>query len=271
MPSQTLWLLLRSWSWQPLILLGLGTAAIGYAYAFYYFHSHGWLPRLARRGLVRRRHPWLFAAGLAALFIALLSPIDALSDFLLLAHMVQHVLLLMVAPPLILLGLPIPMIRWLVLESRLRGTLERLTNPLVAYALFNINLLLWHIPVLYQAALRNTLIHDLEHALFFYTALLFWWRVLDPTGGWFPLWEWQPARWFYLIVAAPPSYILGSLLWASGRIFYPYYTQVPRLWDITTLADQQYAGLVMWAQGWMFIMASMIVFFSWYNPEVEQV
>jgi putative membrane protein len=185
--------------------------------------------------------------------------------------MAQHVLLIMVAPPLILLGLPPPLTRWLILKTGLRGALDWLTGPLIAFALYNINLLVWHIPAMYQAALNNGFIHDLEHALFFYTALFFWWRLLDPTQGWFPLWQWPPAKWFYLLLAAPSSYILGSILWAANTVLYPYYTLVPRLGGMTALADQQYAGLLMWTQGWMFFMASMIVFFMWYNPTVEQV
>ncbi|MCI0398771.1 MAG: cytochrome c oxidase assembly protein [Chloroflexi bacterium] len=267
----TLFAVLRSWSWEPVILLGLGLAAAGYIYAFHHFRSHGWLPRLAQRGLVQRRHPWFFAAGLLALFLALLSPIDVLAGLLFWVHMVQHILLIMVAPPLILLGLPPPLIRWLILETKLRGVLNWLTSPLVAFALYNTNLLAWHLPALYQAALANELIHALEHAFFFYTALFYWWRLFDPTHGWFPIWPWPPAKWLYLMVAAPPSYILGSILWGYNRVVYPYYELVPRLWGVTALADQHYAGLLMWAHGWMFFMASMIAFFAWYRPEVEQV
>ena len=263
--------ILRSWSWQPLILVGLGTAALGYAYAFYYFWQHGWLGRLTRRDLIKRSQPWYFAAGLFTIFIALLSPIDALADMLFMMHMVQHILLMMIAPPLLLLGLPVPLIRWLIHETKLKGLLAALTFPLVAYALLTLNFLAWHIPALYEAALRNEIIHDLEHALFFYTALFYWWRIIDPTGGWFSLWQWPPAKWVYLLVAAPPSYILGSVLWGSSSIWYPFYSEVPRLWGLSTLADQRYAGMLMWIQGWMFVMVSMLVFFIWYNPEQEQV
>jgi putative membrane protein len=220
--------------------------------------------------LVRRSHPWCFAAGLATIFIALLSPIDILADMLFLMHMTQHVLLIMVAPPLLLLGLPAPLLRWLILETRLRGILAWLTNPIIAYVLVIGNLLTWHIPTLYEAALRNEIIHDLQHALFFYTALLSWWRVIDPTNGWFPHFRWPPARWVYLMVAAPPSYVLGSILWGSSNVFYPYYTEAPRLWGLSALADQRYGGMLMWVQGWMYIMTSMIVFFLWYDPEKEQ-
>jgi cytochrome c oxidase assembly factor CtaG len=250
--------------------VGLGSAGAGYAYAFYYFWRHGWLKRLVQRGLIKRSQPCYFAAGLATLFIALLSPLDILANLLFLAHMIQHILLIMVAPTLLLLGLPAPLIRWLILETRLKGVLTWLTNPAVAYVLANANLLIWHIPALYEATLRNDLIHDLEHALFFYLALFSWWRIFDPTAGWFPHWRWPPARWVYLIVAAPPSYVLGSVLWASSSVFYPFYTEVPRLWGFSALADQRYGGMLMWIQGWMYMMASMVVFFLWYDPEKEQ-
>jgi cytochrome c oxidase assembly factor CtaG len=270
MPDLTLSLILRSWSWDPLILVTLGSIAAGYGYAFYYFGQQGWLARLRQRGLVKRSHPIYFGAGLVTLYIALLSPLDLLANLLFSAHMTQHILMMMVVPPLLLLGLPMPLVRWLIVEIRLRTVLNWLTYPLTAYALVTINFLIWHIPALYEAALRNQLIHDLEHALFFYTALFYWWRVIDPTQGWFSLWPWPPAKWLYLIIAAPPSYVLGSVLWGSSAIWYPYYTEVPRVWEITPLWDQRYAGMLMWLQGWMHFMASMIVFFKWYDPQQEQ-
>jgi len=270
MQDSTLLLIMRSWSWNPLILIGLGSVAAGYAYAFYYFWRHNWLERLVQRGLIRRSHPWYFIAGLGAIFIALLSPVDILADMLFLMHMIQHILLMMVAAPLILLGLPAPFARWLILETRLKGMLTWLTHPMIAYTLLYANFLTWHVPTLYDAALRNALLHDLEHALFFYTALISWWRVIDPTQGWFPMWRWPPARWVYLIVNAPPNYVLGSILWASSSVWYSFYLEAPRLWDLSALQDQRYGGMLMWFQGWMYIMASMIVFFIWYDPEREQ-
>jgi len=255
-----------------MVSLGLALALGGYAYAFYYFQSHGWLVRLVRRGLVRWSHPFYFAAAIAALYLALLSPIDALAHQFFVAHMVQHILLMMVAPLLVLLGLPSPVLRWLILKTRLRGVLTGLTHPLIAYAFFNVNLLFWHVPSFYNATLHNSLIHNVEHALFFYTGLFFFWRVVDPTHGWYPLWEWPPAKWIYLLVAAPPSYILGSILWATNSVLYAYYLYppLPRRWGLSVLEDQSYGGLIMWLHGWMFVMASMIVFYQRYDPESER-
>jgi cytochrome c oxidase assembly factor CtaG len=226
---------------------------------------------MARRGLIRRSQPLFFAAGIIVLFSALFSIIDTLADQLFLMHMVQHILLMMVAPLLLLLGMPSPLLRWLVQEAKLRNFLDKITHPVTAYLLFTLNLLIWHVPLFYEAALHDELIHDLEHALFFYTGLFYWWRVIDPTHGWYSMWEWQPARWLYIIFAAPPCYILGSILWATNSVFYPFYTEAPRIWGLSALEDQAYGGMIMWLQGWMFLMASMFVFYLRYEPELERV
>ena len=234
------------------------------------YRRRDWREGLTERGLIRRGQVWLFAAGLAAIALAMFSPIAALADKLFVMHMLQHILLIMVAPPLLLLGVPAPLIRLLIVEARLKGVLTRLTDPLFAYALFVVNLYLWHIPAAYEAALHDELVHAVEHAAFFYTAVLFSWRLIDPTRGWFPLWRWPPAKWIYLLVAAPPSYVLGSILWVSNAVLYPTYAQAPRVWDLTALQDQHMGGLLMWLQGWMVMMLSVIAFFRWYDPQTEQ-
>lgn len=257
------------WNWDPIILLGLAIATLGYFYGFYELRRRGQLSGLVRRGLIEKRHPLYFAGGLLTLCIALITPLDGLAGILFSVHMVQHVVLIMIAPPLLLLGIPAPLMRLLLLDLKIRDLLERLTNPVVAYILYNANLLLWHVPIAYEAALRNEIIHDVEHALFFYTAILFWWRVIDPTDGWLPLSNWTPAKWIYLLLAAPPSYFLGSVLWTSNSILYPSYAALSRLWGISALQDQQYGGLIMWFQGWMFSMISIGLFFMWYQPKAQ--
>ena len=244
--------------------------AVGvYAYGFYHFHHNGWLVRLKRRGLFRPWQPWSYAAGIILIIVALFSPIHDLAEELLSMHMLQHVILMMPAPLLILFGLPSPILRWLILKTGSRGVLSVVTQPITAFLLFNANLLIWHVPTFYQATLTNELIHDLQHAMFFYTSLFFYWRLVDPTHGWHPFWEWAPSRWLYLMVAAPPSYILGSILWASSTVLYPYYDLV-RPEGVSALQDQSSAGMIMWLQGWMFVMSSMFIFFLRYEPGMEQ-
>ena len=183
-----------------------------YAYAIYDLHQHGALSSLWRRGLVRGYHVFLFASGLAILALALVSPLDRLADVRFSAHMAQHILLTMVVPPLLLFGVPSPIARAVLSRRWLRRLLEWVTDPLIVFSLFFLNLYVWHIPDVYEFALQKEFTHALQHALFFYTALLFWWRIIDPTHGWFPLWDWPPARWVYLLVAAPGQLHFGNLV-----------------------------------------------------------
>jgi cytochrome c oxidase assembly factor CtaG len=260
---------LRSWSWQPAVWLGLILAAVGYAYGFHDLRRQGRLERLRRQAFIKRSQPWYFAAGLVALLLALLSPIDTLSSMLFLMHMTQHILLIMVAAPLLLLGLPAPFLSPLMQNARLKTGLAWLTHPVIAFMLYNLTLVVWHIPALYEAALQNEFLHDLEHALFFYTALLSWWPLLSPSPE-LPRLSY-PAQILYIFLMAIPGGLLGAVLVFSGQVFYPTYAAAPRLWDLTALADQQAGALVMMIPGKaIYFVALTIVFFIWFNQE-EQV
>jgi putative membrane protein len=259
-------LVLRSWSWQPTILVGLILMAAGYIYAVYYFRRHDRLDRLAQQGLIKRSQPWYFAASLVTLFLALSSPIDTLSNVLFIMHMTQHILLVMVAAPLLLLGLPARFLRLFIQSPPLKSTLTWLTHPFVAFFLFNGTLLIWHIPALYEAALRNEIVHDLEHALFFYTAVLSWWPLLSPLPE-LPRLSY-PAQILYIFLIAIPGGILGALLVFAGDVLYPTYLAAPRLGDFSALADQQAGALVMMILGkGIYLVALTIVFFIWFNQD----
>jgi putative membrane protein len=261
---------MRSWSWQPAILLGLGLVALGYAYGFYYFRRRGLLERLRQQGLIKPSQPWYFAAGLTTLGLALLSPIDTLSNMLFLMHMTQHILLVMVAAPLILLGLPAPFLRPLIQRPELKSVLAWLTHPVIAFTLYNVTLVVWHVPALYDAALQNQFVHDLEHAMFFYTALVSWWPLLSPLPE-LPRLSY-PAQMLYIFLIAIPGGILGAVLAFAGDVFYPTYAAAPRLWGLTALADQQTAALVMMIPGKaIYLIALTIVFFIWFSQEDEPV
>ncbi len=216
MPVTALSFVLHSWFWDPVILLGLGLIAASYGYGFYYFRRNGWLERVARRGLIRRSQPLFFAAGLLTLFIALVSPVHELSEQLLTGHMLQHILLMFVAPVLLLLGMPVPFARLAISQLKLRPILAWLVAPTVAYALYNANLLVWHIPILYDAAVEHELVHRLEHALFVLTGLIAWWPVVDPTGGWFR--ASGPVRLLYLFLMMVPGTGLAAFLIYSTRV-----------------------------------------------------
>lgn len=266
MQDPTLLLVLRSWSWNPAILFSLIIVAGAYAYVFYYFKRQGWLTALLQEGLIKRSQPWYFAAGLLVIAVALLSPIAVMSNLLFVMHMTQHILLIMVAAPLILLGLPAAFVRPLIQKPLIKILLDRLTHPFVAFTLFNTVLIVWHLPALYDSALRNDFLHDLEHAMFFYTGLLSWWPILSPVRE-LPRLSY-PGQMLYIFLMAIPSGILGAFLVFVDRVIYPAYAAVPRLWNLTALADQQAGALVMMIPGKaIYLVALTIIFFIWFNQE----
>jgi putative membrane protein len=202
-----------------------------------------------------------FYAGLATLALAVASPIDAYADQLFWVHMVQHVLLMMVAPPLLLLGRPWPRIsrplpldvrrplaRGVLVGSALapaRGAFRWLGAPAPSFVLFNSTLLLWHVPALYDLTLRNGPVHDLEHALFFGTALLFWVHLVPGATSRPRLSD--AARAGYATVALLVSWVLAIILaLASGPLYGAYASLAQRPGGLTALADQQLAAGVMW-------------------------
>jgi putative membrane protein len=200
-----------------------------------------------------------FYAGLVAVALATNSPIDAYAGRAFWVHMTQHVLLTMVAPPLLLLGRPWPrMLRPLPGRVRrpaarrvltlppLQALASRLASPVVAFALFNTTLLVWHVPALYDLTLRDGPVHDLEHALFFSTALLFWVHLL-PSGR--PRLS-DGARVAYGTGALLVSWVLAIVLGlAADPVYGAYASLAHRPAGLSALADQQLAAGVMWVPG----------------------
>ncbi len=200
---------------------------------------------------------WCFAAGILSLWIALASPIDALDDFLLTAHMLQHFILMSVAPPLLILGAPVvPILRGIprrLIRSLLRplfraGWIRALTHfvthPVFAWIAMNTAYLGWHIPRAFELTFQSEQIHDFEHLCFFGSSLLFWWIVLAPwpaRSRW-PRWAIIP----YLLSSDVLNTILSATLCFAGRVLYPSYAAAPRVSSLTGLQDQVAAGAEMW-------------------------
>jgi cytochrome c oxidase assembly factor CtaG len=210
---------------------------------------------------VESRPSWrrvaVFDAGLLVLVLAVDSPIDAYADRLFVVHMTQHVLLTMVAPPLLLLGRPWPrLIKPFPVEARravlgrlfasepLRRAAEWVGRPVVSFVVFNASLLAWHIPALYDATLRSPGVHDLEHAMLFTTALLFW-RHLAPSGRERVLSD--AARVAYGGGAILVSWGLAVVLaFAPEPLYAAYAALIRRPLGLSALGDQQLAAGVMW-------------------------
>ncbi len=222
-----------------------------------------------------------FAAGLVSIVIALESPIDTYADQLFWVHMIQHVVLLTVAPPLILLGRPWPRM-WLALPvqsrtkigrtlalSRWMAPVRALARPWPAWLLFNVTFVAWHIPGAYNLTLTSSSVHDVEHAMFFFIGLLFWARVIDP-GPLRPRLIW-PARIAYVVSAMVVGWVLAITLVLVPHPIYPHYAALThRPGGISALTDQQLAGGVMWVLGSLsYGIAMMIGIYRWLEPESE--
>lgn len=228
----------------------------------------------------RQRHAY-FYAGLAVLVIALASPIERLSAQLFWVHMVQHILLLVVAAPLIVLArpwvrlwrsLPLPARQSLgrKLRSSRPGWLRRLgaglARPVPSFVLFSGVVLAWHVPVLFDATLRSEALHALEHTLFFLTALMFWKQVIDSPPLHAPLSELQ--RVVYLIGAMVVMWLLAVVLALAPHPLYAAYAQQPsRPGGISALADQQIAAGIMWVPGSItFVIVLFVYVQRWLTP-----
>lgn len=235
-------------------------------------YSVGWR-RLARReprvgsGL----RLGLALGGLLAIFLALLSPLDALAHRLFTAHMVQHMLLIVVAAPALLLADPFPALvwalppagrravqRWLRRDTAAGRTWRALTPMPLTWACYLLALWLWHLPDAYDAALGDRLLHDLEHATFFAAAVLFWWPVIHPAPR-FRARASDAARVAYLLLAAFQTAALGLLLTLTPDALYAFYADAPRPPGFGALDDQVWGGVVMWGLGGLVDMVAVLV------------
>jgi cytochrome c oxidase assembly factor CtaG len=244
--------------WSAWAILSPATLVIAVALAVY---ARGWRrlhAALPRRWSVRRAA--CFAAGAAALWIALQSPLDALSSWLLTAHMAQHFLLSMVAPPLLLLGWPqSPMLagapRWVSRDAL--GPLlawpaawrlgRALTHPVTGWIAMALATWIWHLPAMYQAALERPAWHAIEHLTFLWCGLLFWWSVVAPYP-WRSPWP-RIAMPLYLLSADGANTIVAAALAFAPGVVYPWYESTAPTFGVTALADQQAAAALMWIPG----------------------
>jgi cytochrome c oxidase assembly factor CtaG len=193
---------------------------------------------------VPRRRIWLFALGIATLLAAFVSPVHELGEEMFSFHMLQHVLLGDLAPLALLAGLTGPILRpALAFLHRLRF----LAHPLVALPLWAVNLYVWHLPYLYDAAVRHDSVHALEHFCFFTGGTIMWLPVLETLPA--PEWFGTGAKLGYIAAVRVVETILGNVFFWSGSVFYAVYEHQDRLWGLSALADQGIAGGVMMIEG----------------------
>jgi len=259
----------QSWGLEPTVIVPL------FATAWLYTRGVERVWRRAGRGRgVRRAHAAAFAAGMLALAVALVSPLDRVAESLFWVHMVQHLLLIAVAPPLLVLGAPQAGLAW-GLPPRARRGVARwwhglagarhagalLMLPLPAIALHSVALWTWHVPAAYEAAVARPAIHALEHLSFVGTAALFWWAVLHPRGS---LRRLPGLAILALFVMTIEGGALGALLTFSSAPWYASHLATAPAWGMTARDDQQIAGLVMWVPGSLaYLAAAAWVFVAW--------
>jgi putative membrane protein len=231
------------------------------------FFAHAWLARQAPDA--EQQHTLYFFAGLFVLWLALETPIDTLSDhYLDSVHMLQHVLLAFVAPPLMLLGLSRGMVGEIV---RIPGV-RALTEPVPAQVIAAVIMIAWHAPALYDATLRNEGLHVVEHVMFIASGLFLFWPMLDATSS-YARWQMSPgAKLVYILLATLPQDGVALALIFSRVPFYEFYTHVPRLIaGFTPLIDQTVAGAVLMIFGKVTMaVGALVVFFRWFGAEQRE-
>lgn len=255
-----------SWSLEPwvvaLLALSLGLYLAGFARL-----------RARSRGparALRRRQALAFAGGWLALSVALASPLDALASALFSAHMVQHEMLMIVAAPLCVLGRPIGTWLW-AFPRRWRIAIGRaghsravhsawsgLTAPATAWALHAVALWAWHAPRWFELALRDPVVHAMQHFSFLASALLFWWTVFGLRSGGAP-------AMLSLFTTMVHTAALGALLTLAPGLWYPAYIEPTTALGLQPLQDQQMGGLVMWVPGGLaYLVAALAIAARWF-------
>jgi cytochrome c oxidase assembly factor CtaG len=208
-----------------------------------------------------------FCFGVAVIVVALVSPLDWYGENRLLwVHMVQHLLLGDIAPLFVVLGLTGAILRPLLALRWIRP-LRILSHPLVALPLWMVNLYLWHVPALYQAALRHDNIHALEHFCFFLFGVLMWAAVIEPLPG--PAWFGNGWKALYTLAVRTAGTVLAMVLLWENHALYSYYAAVQRGTGISTVSDQRMAGAVMFIEGSVVTMLAFAWLFIRFIRELE--
>jgi cytochrome c oxidase assembly factor CtaG len=243
-----------SWPLDPTVYAGLVAL----------FFGHAWLAR--RVDDAEPKHSLYFGLGLVTLWVALETPIDIISDhYLDSVHMLQHVLLGFVAPPLMLLGLSKQMAGQLAGIPFFRAITEPIPAQVVAAAV----MIGWHLPALYDATLRSESLHVVEHLMFIGAGLILWWPLLEATSA-YARWQLSPAfKLLYMLAATLPQDGVALVLLFSRVPFYEFYVHAPRLVSsLTPLIDQTLAGAVLMVLGKATMAsAALAVFFRWFGGE----
>lgn len=213
----------------------------------------------------------LFMTALVTIFLSLNGPLHDLSDsYLFSAHMVQHLVLTLVAPPLLIAGTPASLFRQALRFRAVASVAMRITRPIAAFAIFNVVLAFWHLPLFYNLAVLHHPVHITQHLMFMAAATLMWWPLIGavpelPRPA-------PPLQILYCFLMTIPMSIIAIFVTYADGVLYPAYASAPRLWGISPMEDQLYGGLIMWIPGGFFFLGVMaVVFFRWAALEGQSV
>jgi putative membrane protein len=245
-------------AWHPDLTVVAGVAALGGLYV-----------AALRRGRAQGRpvkgvQVVSFFAGLAVLLGSLTGPLHDLSDYYLFsAHMVQHLLLVFAMPPLLLYGTPGWMLSPLLRHPLVLRLGRTLTRPSGAFVSFNLVLVAWHLPPLYNLAMDHHGVHIVQHLMIMVVSVILWWPVMSPSHE-LPRAPY-PVQMLYLFLVGLPMVVVSIFITMAESVLYPYYAAAPRVWEaLTPHTDQHLGGLIMWIPGGLvFLIAISVVFFRW--------
>ncbi len=240
------------WTVHPSTVIGLGILAALYVWSI---KRTGNRPRLYQMAC--------FFSGLFVIFASLNGPIHDLSDFYLFsAHMVQHLLMTLVVPALLLSGTPGWMLRPLLKYEPLHKVARFVTRPVMCFVIFNVVIAVWHVPAFYNRTMADHGVHIGEHLMFMTAAVLMWWPFLSPLPE-LPRLSY-PGQMLYCFLMIIPMSIVAVYIAMAESILYPAYSSAPRIWGLSPLDDQQLGGLIMWIPGAVvFYIILTVVFFKW--------
>ncbi len=252
--------LLIPWDWEPSVVFGCVSLLLVYL--------------LAARDRTRAQTA-LFVSGVVVLLLSLVSPLDTLGDYYLVSvHMIQHLLMVLIVPPLLILGLPASLTRALLRPRLMEAFVRVRGGPLFAWLIGNLTLWIWHLPALYNRALENETVHIIEHLCFLFSACVFWFPILSTAV------EYRisaPASLIYMMAAGMANTLLGIFIaYAPNVLYAAYASPVDALGLLSLLrhagydpkGDQELAGLLMWFPGSLPHITIMLArLMSWFSAE----
>jgi putative membrane protein len=253
---------LLDWGIHPSVLIGSAIFA-----GLYFYGITTWRRRHAPTERVAAWQVLSFCTGVLVLLGSLNGPIHDLSDYYLFsAHMLQHLLLTLVFPPLILAGTPGWLLQPIFAHDRVRSVARALTRPVVAGLIFSLTMVIWHLPALYELMMRDHNVHIATHLLFIAAATIMWWPLLSPSPE---VPRAQPGvQMLYLFLVGIPMQAVAAPISLADTVLYPWYAEAPRTWGLSALQDQQIGGLMMWVPAGLYLWAAIaIVFFVWSSKE----